>query len=163
MIVFKYATENDISQIQEIAAKTWPVAYGKILSAAQIEYMLALFYSAATLKRSMQSQDYIFAVYDGVIVGFCGIEHNFDSAPTTRIHKLYILPETQGLNVGRKFIDNITTKALEKSSNKLSLNVNKYNSAFHFYEKMGFTTRKEEIIDIGNNYIMDDFVMEKDI
>ena len=163
MIVFKNATENDISHIQEIAAKTWPVAYGKILSAAQIEYMLALFYSAAALKNSMKSQNYIFALNNGVIVGFCGIEYNFGSTPTTRIHKLYILPEAQGLNIGRKFIEYITKLALENFSNKLSLNVNKYNSAFHFYHKMGFKTIKEEIIDIGNNYIMDDFAMEKNI
>ena len=163
MTEFKIANENDISQIQEIATKTWPVAYGEILSAAQIEYMLDLFYSAAALKKSMESQEYIFAVNDGEIAGFCGIEHNFNSTSTTRIHKLYILPETQGLNVGRRFIEYITEIALEKSSNKLSLNVNKYNSAFHFYKKSGFTSVKEEIIDIGNNYIMDDFVMEKNI
>lgn len=163
MIEFKNASENDISQIQAVAATTWPVAYGKILSAAQIEYMLDLFYSAAALKKSMESQNYIFAINDGKIVGFCGIEHNFNSTSTTRIHKLYILPETQGLNVGRKFIEYITEIALEQSSNKLSLNVNKYNSAFHFYKKLGFTTVKEEIIDIGNDYIMDDFVMEKNI
>ena len=163
MVEFKLATEDDISQIQDIAAKTWPVAYGQILSAAQIEYMLDLFYSAAALKKSMESQDYIFAINDGVIVGFCGIEHNFGSVPTTRIHKLYILPEAQGLSVGRKFIDYITEIALERFSLKLSLNVNKFNSAFNFYEKIGFKTVKKEIIDIGNNYVMDDFVMEKDI
>ena len=163
MIDFKNATENDIPQIQKVAVETWPVAYGKILSAAQIEYMLDLFYSAAALKKSMKSQEYIFACNEGMIVGFCGIEHNFSSSPITRIHKLYILPETQGLNVGRKFIEYITEIALENSSNKLSLNVNKYNSAFHFYEKMGFETVKDEIIDIGNKYIMDDFVMEKNI
>ncbi len=163
MIEFKIAIEDDISQIQNIAAKTWPVAYGEILSAAQIEYMLDLFYSAAALKKSMESQEYIFAVSDGEIVGFCGIEHNFSFTSITRIHKLYILPETQGLKIGKKFIDHITKIALEKSSNKLSLNVNKYNSAIHFYEKLGFLTVKEEIIDIGNNYVMDDFQMEKDI
>lgn len=163
MIVFKNASESDISQIQQITAETWPATYGKILSAAQIEYMLALFYSAAALKKSMQSQNYIFAIDNGKIVGFCSIEHNFISSPTTRIHKLYILPETQGLNVGRKFIEYITQLALKNSSNKLSLNVNKYNSALHFYRKMGFQTVREEIIDIGSNYSMDDFVMEKNI
>ena len=163
MINFKNATENDIPQIQKIAAKTWPATYGKILSAAQIEYMLALFYSAAALKKSMKSQDYIFAVNNEVVIGFCGIEHNFNSSPITRIHKLYILPEAQGLSLGREFIDYITEIALKKSSNKLSLNVNKYNSAFNFYQKTGFKTVKEEIIDIGNHYVMDDFIMEKNL
>ena len=163
MIKFKQASDDDISQIQEVAAKTWPVAYGKILSAAQIEYMLDLFYSAAALEKSMQLQNYIFAVNGGKIIGFCGIEHHFHSSPTTRIHKLYILPEAQGLNAGRKFIEHITEVALESSSRKLSLNVNKYNSALQFYKKLGFQSVREETIDIGNGYLMEDFVMEKDI
>ena len=163
MIDFKNATEIDIPQIQKIAAETWPIAYGKILSAAQIEYMLDLFYSAAALKKSMETQNYIFALHDDTIVGFSAIEHLFNSTPTTRIHKLYILPEMQGLRVGKKFIEYITQIALEKSSAKLSLNVNKYNSALHFYEKIGFTTVKEEIVHIGKNYIMDDFVRDKEI
>jgi hypothetical protein len=39
------------------------------------------------------------------------------------------------------------------------LNGNKYNKAKFFYEKLGFIITKEEVIDIGNNYIMDDYVM----
>ena len=39
------------------------------------------------------------------------------------------------------------------------LNVNKYNTAKLFYEKLGFKITKEEVIDIGNDYVMDDFVM----
>jgi hypothetical protein len=39
------------------------------------------------------------------------------------------------------------------------LNVNKYNKAKFFYEKLGFTITKEEVIDIGNDYVMDDYVM----
>ena len=32
-----------------------------------------------------------------------------------------------------------------------------------FYEKLGFTVIKEEDIDIGNGYLMNDYVMEKKI
>jgi hypothetical protein len=40
------------------------------------------------------------------------------------------------------------------------LNVNKYNKAQYFYSKLGFAIIKEEVIDIGNDYVMDDYVME---
>jgi ribosomal protein S18 acetylase RimI-like enzyme len=40
------------------------------------------------------------------------------------------------------------------------LNVNKNNNAILAYEKMGFKKIREEKIDIGNGYIMDDFVYE---
>jgi hypothetical protein len=43
------------------------------------------------------------------------------------------------------------------------LNVNKYNSAQDFYKKLGFCIDYEEVIDIGNGYVMDDYVMEKEL
>jgi ribosomal protein S18 acetylase RimI-like enzyme len=45
----------------------------------------------------------------------------------------------------------------------LFLNVNKYNSAIQFYHKIGFEIAKEEVIDIGNGFVMDDYVMEKQL
>ncbi len=163
MIVFKNAGKNDIIHIQKIAAATWPATYGTILSAAQIEYMLDLFYSAVALKNSMKSQNYILALNQEEIIGFCSIEYNFLSTPTTRIHKLYILPKVQGLNIGRQFLEKIIGMARINGSSKLSLNVNRYNSALGFYKKIGFSIVREENIDIGNNYLMEDFVMENNI
>jgi ribosomal protein S18 acetylase RimI-like enzyme len=43
------------------------------------------------------------------------------------------------------------------------LNVNKRNIAIRFYESIGFAITNEEVIDIGNGFVMDDFVMEKTI
>jgi hypothetical protein len=39
--------------------------------------------------------------------------------------------------------------------------MNRNNKARQFYEKNGFIIIKEEDIDIGNNYFMNDYVMEK--
>ena len=44
---------------------------------------------------------------------------------------------------------------------ELELNVNKYNSAIAFYKKKNFRIIKEELIDIGEGYVMDDYVMRK--
>jgi ribosomal protein S18 acetylase RimI-like enzyme len=48
--------------------------------------------------------------------------------------------------------------ALQGSS--LELNVNKYNPTLGFYKKIGFSIISEEVIDIGNGYVMDDYIME---
>ncbi len=58
-------------------------------------------------------------------------------------------------------IDYIEQQALAFGDKALFLNVNKYNSAIHFYQKTGFVIAKEEVIDIGNGFVMDDYVMEK--
>ena len=52
----------------------------------------------------------------------------------------------------------------ESKNNALFLNVNKHNqSAIGFYEKHGFFLVKKEVIDIGNGFIMDDFVFELEL
>ena len=65
------ASFNDISFIQEIAFKTWPVAYGSILSPEQLDYMLDLIYSTAALQKQMQESHYFFlALQNFEPVGF---------------------------------------------------------------------------------------------
>jgi hypothetical protein len=46
-----------------------------------------------------------------------------------------------------------------KGGAELELNVNKYNKAKDFYYSQGFTLRREEVLDIGEGFIMDDFVL----
>ena len=71
-----------------------------------------------------------------------------------------MLPETQGTGLGRQFFELVKEKAIENHQKAIFLNVNKYNNAIHVYTKLGFTKVKDEVIDIGNGYVMDDYVME---
>ena len=57
-------------------------------------------------------------------------------------------------------IDKIVRIAKSNDQKGIFLNVNKYNKARFFYEKLGFVVSKDEVIDIGNGYVMDDYVME---
>jgi ribosomal protein S18 acetylase RimI-like enzyme len=57
-------------------------------------------------------------------------------------------------------INFIENKAFLNNQEALLLNVNKNNNAQYFYNKLGFIISKEEVIDIGNGYVMDDYVME---
>ena len=50
--------------------------------------------------------------------------------------------------------------AAETSDKRIILNVNKENPARKMYESQGFKVFKEEVFDIGNGYVMDDFLME---
>ena len=77
-----------------------------------------------------------------------------------KIHKIYLLQKTQGKGFGKFIIDEVIKVAKNNHQKGVFLNVNKYNKAQFFYQKLGFAITKEEVIDIGNNYIMDDYVME---
>jgi len=165
MITITEAKISDIKQIQKIVDITWPITYGEILSKEQLEYMLGLFYSDEALSDQYNKKEQLFYLIsdDEVNIGFIGIEHHYKDKAITKIHKIYLLPETQGKGIGKKVIDLIEKLALENKSKTLSLNVNRFNSALGFYKKIGFEVIDEVNIDIGNGYLMEDYVMEKKI
>lgn len=165
MITLRLATLPDIPLIQEVAELTWPISYRGIISPEQIRYMLDLMYSQPKLEAAITDpkQAFWLAEEDEKVVGFCGIEHGYPEPGITRIHKLYILPDTQGSGLGKILMDHIEDQAKKRGNNMLHLNVNKENKAVGFYQKHGFSLDHEEVLDIGNNYVMDDFIMTKHI
>ncbi|RZJ52056.1 MAG: GNAT family N-acetyltransferase [Flavobacterium sp.] len=165
MITISEATVNDIKTIQDITYKTWPITYGEILSKEQLKYMLDLFYSNEALTTQLQKGEQLFYLIsdENSVLGFIGIEHHYHKEAVTKIHKIYLLPETQGKGIGKMVVEKIGKLALENNSRSLLLNVNRFNKALNFYEKIGFKIIDEVNIEIGNGYLMEDYVMEKKI
>lgn len=161
MLTLSKAKIEDIAIIQEIAKQTWPKTYGLILSDQQLKYMLKLMYSDTSLVEQFNGTSQFFiAKEEDNILGFASFEANFIEN-TTRIHKIYILPEAQGKGIGQLFIEKAKTIAQKNQNTIISLNVNKHNKAVLFYQKMGFEIVAEEILEIGNGFVMDDYKMEK--
>ena len=63
---------------------------------------------------------------------------------------------------GKTLINQVISNTLAAGVRTLDLNVNRYNNAKTFYEKMGFEVAYEEDIPIGK-YWMNDFVMRKQL
>lgn len=163
-ITIRQATPADFKTISAIARQTWHVAYSAILTHEQLEYMLDLFYceSALTEDVDQKNHQYYLALYQDVIVGFIGLEPNY-LPQTTKVHKLYILPQFQGLYIGQQLLDFVSQITIEAGGNSLTLNVNRYNSAKLFYEKQGFTVLRSEDILLDFGYVMEDFVLTKSL
>ncbi|MEB2780137.1 GNAT family N-acetyltransferase [Algoriphagus sp. C2-6-M1] len=161
MVTIVPAQKRELIHVQSIAHRTWPDTFKNILNPEQIDYMLKWMYSLETLEQQASDEYHFhFADEDGEKLGFAGFELNQEPGKT-KIHKIYILPTAQGKGIGKKLINAIKEIALENEQTSLLLNVNKYNQgAIDFYEYLGFIKIKEEIIDIGNGYVMDDYVFE---
>ncbi len=152
---------NQLPIIIELTKKIWPVAYGTILSKAQLDFMIQKFYNETALQELIQKGHVFYLAQDEKenYVGFVSYEIN--SVPDkTKIHKIYVLPETQGTGLGRQFFELVKEQAKENNQKAIFLNVNKYNNALHFYTKLGFSIVNDEVIDIGEGYVMDDYIME---
>jgi len=162
MMQIRKATSGDFEIIHDLAIATWYNTYDKILSQEQLAYMLDMMYSrdAFTDQILTKGHHFLLLAEDEKYLGFASYEINY-LLGTTKLHKLYVLPETQGRGAGRLLISKIEEIAVSNGNDKVSLNVNRYNSAVHFYTKSGYVKVREEDINIGNGYLMEDFIMEK--
>lgn len=161
MIVIRRAEIEDIPAIQGLAYEIWPSAYGKILSKAQLDYMLDKIYSITSLEHqfTVLKHNFIIVFADGIPVGFAAYSPHAN-AEEYHLNKIYVLTDQQGKNLGKKILDYIIKEIKNVGAKTLQLNVNRYNSAIHFYEKQGFKIIREEDIDIGEGFFMNDYVME---
>lgn len=165
MITLTEATEQDLPIIRTIAHQTWPSTFGEILSPAQISYMLEMMYSLDALTNQIKNKNHVFLLAQDLetkeYFGYASYEFDYKGQAKTKIHKIYLLPASQDKGVGRLLIDKVAELATNHANPALVLNVNRYNKAIQFYERMGFTVVDTETIDIGDGFLMEDFVMEK--
>jgi len=155
------AQKSDIPKIQELARKSWEKAYSEILSREQLEYMLGTMYSEKEISSQMENPDYhYFLIFDEEIpVGFIGFEHHYEDS-TTKLHRVYLLEEAKGKGFGKAGIDFLKMQTKKSGDHRIILNVNKNNTARKIYEKQGFSVYDKGVFDIGNGFVMDDYLME---
>lgn len=164
MITILEATAQDFKSIQEIAHIAWPLTYKDILSKAQIEFMLDLFYSDVALQTNLtDGHHFLIAKQDDKPLGFASCEPYYQNKKQTRLHKIYLLPKSQGKGVGQLLIQAVENKAKKNNDQTISLNVNRFNMAYLFYLKCGFRIIAEEDLEIGQGYVMEDYKMEKQL
>jgi len=160
VLTIKYASLKDIPLIRSLAQQIWPKAYATIISKQQIDYMMNMMYSESTLQKQMEADHQFIVVYNsGLPVGYAAYSEVEPSI--YKLHKIYVLPSQQGKGAGRFVMEQIINDIREKGGTALRLNVNRYNTAKVFYEKLGFVITGTEDADIGNGFFMNDYIMEK--
>ncbi len=146
------ATLENIPLIQDLARRSWENAYADILSAEQMEYMLSEMYSEAEIASHFQNPDYhYYLIFD---------ENNGSYEGFIKLHRIYLTPESKGKGFGKEALQFINGQVSENGNSRIILNVNKHNVARKFYESQGYRVYDEGVFDIGNGFVMDDFLME---
>lgn len=161
MIEVLKADLADFETVHGLAKRVWGPTYKSILSEPKLEYMFDMMYSEAAYNEQITTKNHHFLLVkeEKEFLGFAAYELNY-RYETTKIHKIYIVPEAQGKGVGKALMNRIIMQAKQHQNDKIVLNVNRYNTAVKFYESMGFAKTGEEDIDIGNGYLMEDFIMK---
>jgi GNAT superfamily N-acetyltransferase len=157
----KKAAQADVDVIQQLAETIWPICYAHIVSPEQLRYMLDLIYTPIALKAQMEKGHQFVIAYEAETpIGFASYSIKSADEPTIfRLHKIYVLTNLHAKGIGSSLLQHVLAQSKNAGAKMLELNVNKYNPAITFYEKKGFIILKVEVIDIGNGYVMDDYVM----
>ncbi|CAH0994975.1 putative N-acetyltransferase [Emticicia aquatica] len=162
-VTYRNATHKDIKVIREIANKTWFVTYEPILGKEQPQYMFDLIYSEEALAEQMNNgQTFVLQLIDNQVVSFASYSEKDDKNKIYKLNKLYLNPDFQGGGFGRKILEEVENQLTKLGVKTLDLNVNRFNKARFFYEKVGFKMLLEEDIPIGP-YWMNDYVMRKEL
>ena len=153
-------TKADFDIVADLAKKIWTQHYTPIIGNQQVEYMLEKFQSASAVENQVKNGIFYYIIsHQHTSAGYFSfsIDENF-----LFLSKLYVLKSARGNRLGGAALSFIEAKARKLELHKIKLTVNKYNSnAIRIYEKMGFENIKSTIQDIGNGYVMDDYVLEK--
>jgi ribosomal protein S18 acetylase RimI-like enzyme len=161
-------TAADFETLARLGEVIWRAHYTRIIGSAQIGYMLAGRYTPEKLRLYLNAADrWLMLLRIGSrAVGYCSYALTDDSGEMKpgemKLEQLYLLPELHGQGLGRLMLRHVEDQARVRGRHTLMLQTNKLNAAaIAFYRKAGFTVREEAVFDIGNGFVMDDYVMEK--
>ncbi|WP_294435427.1 GNAT family N-acetyltransferase [uncultured Victivallis sp.] len=161
-ISIRPAADSELPLIKELARRIWPETYGKILTPAQIDYMIEMMYALPVLQRERGEGISFDLICDGDRpVGFLSYGPYRKEPLTMKLHKLYLDFSYHGRGIGSNALQYAIDVARKQGYRFLRLNVNKENeNALRAYRRNGFQQVEAVKIDIGGGFFMDDFVME---
>ena len=155
MITFEKA--ENIKELAELASKIWHEYWPILLSDKQIDYMVENFQSENAIKNQIANEHYTYyyIIKNNEKAGYFGLS---DKEGYLFLSKIYISKEFRHKGLGTKAFEKIKKIA---GGRKIRLTVNKQNTnSINAYKKWGFQTIDSVVTDIGNGFVMDDYIME---
>ena len=147
---------EDIKDLAKLTNEIWHEYWPCILSAEQIDYMVEKFQSENAIINQMKNENYryYFINYENQNVGYIGVAPHSDYL---FLSKLYIKKDFRHKGIGKAVFEKIKNFGFDK----IQLTVNKYNkNTIDAYLKYGFKIIDSVVSDIGNGFVMDDYIME---
>ncbi len=161
-IVLRLATSDDVELIHDAARATWEPTYREIISQEQIWIMFEDLLSVPAITRQIAQREgtYVLALDGSSVVGFAYFNQSADQPERYKLHRLYVRPATQGSGLGKQLLTWVEQHVHALGARELLLNVNRYNSAYHFYLRQGYEVI--ETVDIlYREFWLNDYVMRK--
>lgn len=156
------STQKEIVDIADLAKTIWHEHYTPIIGEQQVVYMVNKFQSPIAIQQQLnEGYEYSSLLAENNLIGYLCLKPKVDSL---FLSKIYVLHSLRGKGIGKEAIRFIENRAKQLNLFRVSLTVNKHNSnSIAMYQKAGFEIVDDVTMDIGNGFVMDDYVMEKQV
>ncbi len=157
-------TAQAIDFVSHLAREIWNEHFPQVISQAQINYMLDHFQSGPAITRQIQEGTLYFLIKPyQQSVGFLALKPEQD-ASRLFLSKLYLRAEARGQGLARQALEFTVSLGRKMGLKTIYLTCNKRNTApLDIYEHLGFHQVAAVVKDIGGGFVMDDYILEKDI
>jgi Acetyltransferase (GNAT) family. len=161
VIIFKKVEAKDeIMEISKLAKIIQEEHFTPIIGAEQVDYMLKKFQSEDAIARQISNgYEYISVYKDKELAGYFAVKQEGDRL---FLSKFYLDKKYRGLGISKKMFDEVTRYSQGVSTIYLTVNRNNI-IPINVYKSFGFVIVDSVVQDIGNGFVMDDYVMEKKV
>lgn len=164
-ITFKQVkAQEQIALVAKIAEPIWYETYAPIIGNDAVRYMVDKFQSVPAINRQLESEGYVYYLVqaDGEAAGFIGLVPHKEEKMF--LSKLYVSKAFRNAGLSRAAFDFIAALCRKEDLDKIYLTVNKQNThAIEVYRHFGFYEIDAVVTDIGCGYVMDDYILQKDV
>lgn len=159
MEIEQVSSNHKIKAIETLGKEIWTEHYTPIIGIDQVNYMLDKFQSVNAISGQIkEGYEYYQIVEKNKLIGYLAIQKREEAL---FLSKIYIQKSQRGNGFGKQAMEFVFDRAKELKCGLVRLTVNKYNSnSIKTYEKVGFKNVGPAVFDIGNGYIMDDYIFE---
>ncbi len=155
--------DGEIPALVALAGEIWRAHYPGIISIAQIEYMLAQRYNEGLIRDELARTDLWWDVLmvDDAMTGYASYFLT-DVPHEMKLDKIYLHPRTHRRGYGAMLLEHVMKFMAGAGCTRLTLAVNRHNSnAIAAYRKYGFHIAETSVREIGEGFMMDDYIMVK--
>lgn len=153
-------TDAEIHQTVALASTIWHECYTSLANVQQMNRLLEQLQSFTIISQEIRNEGFLYFLVEcnQHTTGYISVQAKEEEL---FLNKLYLLKTVRGMGIAQQAMKFITELAGEWHLPVIRLTVNKQNArAIRFYEKQAFAVVGEEITDMGNGIVMNDFVME---
>lgn len=164
----KEGDERGIRAMSALATRIVREHFDPIIGTEQNDYMIERFQTPEAIAAQIEEGYEYYFVFppkdeqrEGSVrpIGFLAVHAQGDGE--LYLSKFYLLKEERGKGYARSMMRLVTQRARKLGCDHVTLNVNRNNyQAILAYEHLGFQKVGERCTDIGDGYVMDDFVYE---